>query len=186
MRLTASPAFWSALYSEFLANGGNADTSTTILVERLGGNVRSGNLSGAKPPEALVRFVAEELGFKRTVDAYSSTESHAVLRNGCPDCRNGVTVQLIDVPDPENPAGPPLHTAAAGVGELVVASPTLFRGYYRDPAATARATVVIDGTRYYRTGDVARVVTTGTATSAFVFGPSHTPSPALHHATPAA
>ena len=141
--------------------------SKTILVERLGGNVRSGNLSGAKPPEALVRFMAEELGFERMVDAYSSTESHAVLRNGSPDRRNGVSVKLIDVLNPGNPAGPPLHTAAAGVGELVVASPTLFRGYYRDPAATARAMVVIDGTPYYRTGDVARATTDTAGTAKY-------------------
>ncbi|MPR02316.1 amino acid adenylation domain-containing protein [Pseudomonas sp. MAFF 212408] len=51
------------------------------------------------------------------------------------------------------------HEAASGIGEpgeIVLAGPTLARGYRNKPAETAKAFVTLaDGTRAYRTGDLA-------------------------------
>jgi acyl-coenzyme A synthetase/AMP-(fatty) acid ligase len=41
-------------------------------------------------------------------------------------------------------------------GELAVAGPQIARGYWMRPEEQARAFVMIDGTRYYRTGDICR------------------------------
>jgi amino acid adenylation domain-containing protein/thioester reductase-like protein len=44
-----------------------------------------------------------------------------------------------------------------GMGELYVGGPSVAAGYRGDPAATRAAFVTVDGTRFYRTGDVVRV-----------------------------
>src|SRR5690606_33949709 len=43
------------------------------------------------------------------------------------------------------------------VGEIVVHGPQVMKGYWNDPAADADAFVMIDGKRFLRTGDLARV-----------------------------
>lgn len=49
-------------------------------------------------------------------------------------------------------------TEANKPGELWMASPTLMRGYWRNPSATAASIVTdTDGTRWFRTGDIATV-----------------------------
>jgi malonyl-CoA/methylmalonyl-CoA synthetase len=48
-------------------------------------------------------------------------------------------------------------TASGEIGELLVAGPNVFAGYWRQPEATAAAfTLDDDGTRWYRSGDLAR------------------------------
>jgi amino acid adenylation domain-containing protein len=68
--------------------------------------------------------------------------------------------------DPTGPA--PIGTAVAGLsvrlaadGELLIAGPGVARGYRGDPAATAAAFVHADGRRWYRTGDLGRLLDTG-------------------------
>jgi malonyl-CoA/methylmalonyl-CoA synthetase len=60
----------------------------------------------------------------------------------------GVRVRIADPADESK--------AADGVGELLVSGPNVFAGYWRNPAATDAASVVdADGTRWYRSGDLA-------------------------------
>jgi malonyl-CoA/methylmalonyl-CoA synthetase len=48
--------------------------------------------------------------------------------------------------------------APGTVGEILVASPSVFRGYWQNPAATAAAFVTADdGVRWYRSGDLGRL-----------------------------
>lgn len=58
----------------------------------------------------------------------------------------GVEVRLVD--DAGAPVGP------GEVGELWVGGPQVMRGYVDQPDETARRVVVVDGVRYYRTGDL--------------------------------
>lgn len=46
---------------------------------------------------------------------------------------------------------------AGEVGEVLVNGPQVFQGYWGKPEATADAFVEVDGVRYFRTGDLARV-----------------------------
>jgi len=49
---------------------------------------------------------------------------------------------------------PPVELAVADDGEVLFRGPTLFKGYWQDPEATARA---IDGAGWYHTGDIGHI-----------------------------
>ena len=157
-RIVASPAFWKQLQLDWEMGGGTAEASAALL-KRLGGRVHTGNVSGAKPSEALIAFMRDQLGFqKRPGNNYSSSEAHLVLSNGLADARNGVRVKLADVPGMYS-------VAEQGAGELLVSSPSLFSGYFGNAEATASALVYDEqDVAWYRTGDVARIVPTSDTT----------------------
>jgi fatty-acyl-CoA synthase len=151
-RIVSSPAFWKQLHRDWEMAGGTPEAAEAILA-RLGGRVHSGSISGAKPPEAVVAFMRDQLGFKKPPkNNYSSSEAHLVLSNGLPDARNGVSVKLADVPGMYS-------VAAHGAGELLVSSPSMLSGYFGNQDATDRAFDVQEGVTWYRTGDIARVAT---------------------------
>ena len=133
-RITASPAFWMSLYHEFISRGGDAEATSWVL-RRLGGGIVSAAVSGAKPSQILLHFISNSLSFQRSVNAYSSSEAHVVLRNERVDQRNGVQVHLLSD------------------GELCVHSPCMFSGYYGDPVASANSFIDINDLIFYRTGD---------------------------------
>merc|ERR1740129_20421 len=151
-RILASPAFWKQLQTDWEIAGGTAQAAAEIL-QRLGGKVHTGNVSGAKPSLSLIAFMTGHLGFKKPPgNNYSSSEAHLVLSNGEVDSRNGVRVKLADVPGI-------YYVAEQHTGELLVNSPTMFSGYCGNPDATREAIACdSEGVAWYRTGDVARVV----------------------------
>jgi malonyl-CoA/methylmalonyl-CoA synthetase len=112
--------------------------------------------SAALSPEVFDRFAAR---FGITIlERYGATEFGFALGNrfGGPRVPGsvgvpfpGVRVRVAGVAD-----GRPLE--AGSVGELLVSGPNVFAGYWRDAAATAAAFVTdSDGTRWYRSGDLA-------------------------------
>lgn len=42
-------------------------------------------------------------------------------------------------------------------GEIIMAGPQIFRGYWKQPEASAAAFVELDGKRFFRSGDLGRV-----------------------------
>jgi amino acid adenylation domain-containing protein/thioester reductase-like protein len=54
-----------------------------------------------------------------------------------------------------------LEPVTDGPGELLIGGPCLARGYLKKPALTAERFVTIAGSRYYRTGDMARLLSDG-------------------------
>jgi fatty-acyl-CoA synthase len=52
------------------------------------------------------------------------------------------------------------------VGEILVHGPQVFQGYWRNPDATRRLSVELDGLRWFRTGDLGRVDADGYHTMA--------------------
>jgi len=112
----------------------------------LGGELRLVLCSAAHLSPALQRSW-EALGVE-VVQGYGSTEAGLVTTNfpgRTPADRVGWTV-------------PPLELRIEPDGEVVVRGPSVFPGYWRDPAATAAA-FTADG--WYRTGDIGELDATG-------------------------
>ena len=109
---------------------------------------------GAAMPEA----VAQQLGtFGLTfVEGYGLTETMAPTHINPPERPKqqclGIPIFDVDsrVVDPET-----LRELPAGeVGEIIMHGPQVFRGYWKQPEATAEAFVELDGKRFFRTGDL--------------------------------
>ena len=113
---------------------------------RLGGGLRLFVSSGAFLPPAL-QGAWEDLGVV-VVQGYGSSE------NGFGTCTTPADHGLGTV----GRAMPPVELAVADDGEILFRGPTLFKGYWRDPAATARA---IDPDGWYHTGDIGHLDPTG-------------------------
>ena len=109
---------------------------------RLGGSLRLFVSSGAFLPPALQQ-AWEDLGVV-VVQGYGSSE------NGFGTCTTPQNHGLGTVGRPM----PPVELRIADDGEVLFRGPTLFKGYWRDPEATARA---IDDDGWYHTGDIGQL-----------------------------
>ena len=106
---------------------------------RLGGSLSLFVSSGAFLPPAL-QEAWEDIGVV-VIQGYGSSE------NGFGTCTTREDHGLGTVGRPM----PPVRLRIADDGEVLFAGPTLFKGYWHDPAATARA---IDPEGWYHTGDI--------------------------------
>ena len=110
---------------------------------------------GAAMPQAVAQRLLDEFGL-RFCEGYGLTEtaapSHAnPAENAKLQCLGmpffGVDSRVVDpVTLKELPSG--------DVGEIVTRGPMVFRGYWKNPEATAAAFVEIEGRRFFRTGDL--------------------------------
>ena len=110
---------------------------------------------GAAMPQAVAQRLLDEFGL-RFCEGYGLTEtaapSHAnPAENAKLQCLGmpffGVDSRVVDpVTLKELPSG--------DVGEIVTRGPMVFRGYWKNPEATAAAFVDIGGRKYFRTGDL--------------------------------
>jgi fatty-acyl-CoA synthase len=113
---------------------------------------------GAAMPEAVAKRLSDQFGLSYN-EAYGLTETASFLHanpiaRGKRQCL-GVPTQGVEslIIDPQTLQ--PLPTG--DVGELVTRGPQLMSGYWRNEAANQEAFVVIDGRRFFRTGDLALV-----------------------------
>ena len=113
---------------------------------------------GAAMPEAVAAELKRRLGLVY-VEGYGLTETAAPTHtNPCHAAKR----QCLGIPyisseariiDPVS-----LQTLPTGeVGEIVVRGPQVFKGYWGLPDATSQAFVDIEGTPFFRTGDLGRV-----------------------------
>lgn len=114
--------------------------------ERFGGGLRLFVSAGAFLPPALQQ-AWEDLGVI-VIQGYGSTET------GFGACTTQEDHGLGTVGRPM----PPVEMRLAGDGEIQFRGPTLFKGYWHDPATTAAA-FTEDG--WYRTGDIGRLDAAG-------------------------
>jgi fatty-acyl-CoA synthase len=110
---------------------------------------------GAAMPEALARRLEEVIGLP-FVEGYGLSETMAPTHINPPhrpkrQCAGipffNTDARVIDI---EKPVELPPNQ----VGEIIVHGPQLFRGYWKQPEATAQAFVEHDGRRFFRTGDL--------------------------------
>ncbi|MBC7513890.1 MAG: long-chain fatty acid--CoA ligase [Herminiimonas sp.] len=113
---------------------------------------------GAAMPEAVAQKMQDLLGLQY-IEGYGMSETMAAthinpLTRPKKQCLGmplyDVDARLID-PDTLAPV------AAGGAGEIVVCAPHVMRGYWNHPQANAEAFIVLDGRRFLRTGDLARI-----------------------------
>jgi fatty-acyl-CoA synthase len=141
---------WSAITTmlvDFLSNPklGQYDLSSLKV---LGGG-------GAAMPEAIARKLEEVIGLPY-VEGYGLSETMAPTHINPPhrpkrQC-GGIPIfntdaRVLDVESMKE-LGP------NQVGEIVVHGPQVFRGYWKQPEATAQTFVEHDGKRFFRTGDL--------------------------------
>jgi long-chain acyl-CoA synthetase len=107
----------------------------------LGGGLRLAVSAGAFLPPALQR-AWEDLGVV-VIQGYGATECGIVA---CETIDDHPAATVGRTPRP-------IVVRLANDGEILVSGPTVFRGYWRDPGATAE---VLDAAGWYHTGDVAR------------------------------
>ena len=110
---------------------------------------------GAAMPEALARKLEEVIGLPY-VEGYGLSETMAPSHINPPhrpkrQCGGipffNTDARVIDV-ETKAELGP------NQVGEIIVHGPQVFRGYWKQPEATAQAFVDHDGKRFFRTGDL--------------------------------
>ena len=114
--------------------------------DRLGGSLQLFVSSGAFLPPALQQ-AWEDLGVM-ILQGYGSTENGFGTFNTVEDRGLGTVGRPV----------PPVQLRIADDGEVLFRGPTLFKGYWRDPEATANA---IDPDGWYHTGDIGHLDPTG-------------------------
>jgi fatty-acyl-CoA synthase len=142
----------------------NWSAITTMLVDFLGNpKLKDFDLSslrvlgggGAAMPEALARRLEEVIGLP-FVEGYGLSETMAPTHINPPlrpkrQCAGipffNTDARVIDVESLQE-LGP------NQVGEIIVRGPQVFRGYWKQPEATAQAFLFHDGKRFFRTGDL--------------------------------
>ena len=113
---------------------------------------------GAAMPEAVARMLFDKFGLSYN-EAYGLSETAAFLHanpvaRGKPQCL-GMPTQGVDsrIIDPQT-----LQELPQGeVGELVTRGAQLMQGYWHNPQADQEAFILLDGERFFRTGDLAMV-----------------------------
>jgi fatty-acyl-CoA synthase len=113
---------------------------------------------GAAMPDAIAQKLQDLLGIPY-VEGYGMSETMAATHINPADYPKkqclGIPIHEVDarVVDPETQG----ELAVGEVGELIVHGPQLMLGYWNNPQATAESFVELDGKRFLRTGDLARV-----------------------------
>lgn len=144
---------WTAISTmviDFLANPRVREYDLSSLQRITGG--------GAAMPEAVTKQLRDLLGIPY-VEGYGLTETVAPTH-----------INPIDRPKPRCLGIPIFNTesriidpqtrtqlATGEVGEIVTRGPQVFKGYWRNPAATTEAFIELDGKSWFRTGDLGYV-----------------------------
>jgi fatty-acyl-CoA synthase len=142
----------------------NWSAITTMLVDFLSNpKLKSYDLSslkvlgggGAAMPEAVARKLEDVIGLP-FVEGYGLSETMAPSHINPPhrpkrQCGGipffNTDARVLDIQD--------FHELNPGeVGEIVVHGPQVFKGYWKQPEATAQAFIQHDGKRFFRTGDL--------------------------------
>ncbi|WP_404938588.1 long-chain fatty acid--CoA ligase [Pseudomonas sp. JDS08PS003] len=113
------------------------------------------NGGGAAMPEAVAQRLREEFGLT-FLEGYGLTETAAASHGNPPE---RAKLQCLGMPffGVDSRVVDPLtlkELEPGQVGEIITFGPMLFKGYWRNPEATAAAFVEFEGKRFLRTGDL--------------------------------
>ena len=113
---------------------------------------------GAAMPQAVAQRLFELYGL-RFVEGYGLTETAAPSHSNPPDHPKqqclGIPYMGVDsrVIDP----GTLQEVPQGEQGEIIMHGPSVFKGYWKNPEATAKAFIEIEGKPFFRSGDLGRV-----------------------------
>ena len=139
----------------------------TMIIDLLGspnlerfelGSLRYLSGGGAAMPEAVAQRLEARYGL-RFAEGYGLTETAAPSHANPPERAKlqclGMPIFGVDsrVVDPLTLAEMPVGE----VGEIITRGPQVFKGYWRNPDATAAAFVQFEGQSFFRTGDLGRM-----------------------------
>ena len=146
------PAYWEKLTRAVDAAAGtdattDRETRRAKFCDITGGNLRFA-LSGGAGLKREIKEQLKELGLV-VIEGYGLTETSPTLTLNRPDRYRFDSVGL---------PLPSLELKLADDGEILARGPSVFRGYHKDPDATARA-FTADG--WFQTGDVGRFTDDG-------------------------
>jgi len=145
-RVTSFTAI-TTMMVDFLANPNLEKYDLSSLDSLTGG--------GAAMPEALARKLADRLGLD-FIEGYGLTETMAPthVNPGHRPKKQCAGIPIFDtdarVLDPETKR----ELGPNEIGELVMHGPQIFKGYWKQPAATAEAFLEHDGKAFFRSGDL--------------------------------
>jgi long-chain acyl-CoA synthetase len=135
------PRFFEKIYAKVISvNGKDVDAQT--LKDAFGGSIRLTTSGGAPLPNEIADFFARR--DLPILQAYGLTENICVAFNRADDFRFGTV-------------GKPMPMCAVKIaddGEILVKSPMMFSGYYKEPEKTA---AMFDENGWLKTGDLGSI-----------------------------
>ena len=132
------PRFFEKIHAKVVAEFG-ADASEQDLKNAFGGNIRLLTSGGAPLPNEIADFFARRN--LPILQAYGLTENICVAFNTVEHLKFGTVGRPMPMCDVKIPAD----------GEILVKSPMMFSGYYKEPAKTAE---MFDAEGWLKTGDL--------------------------------
>ncbi len=113
---------------------------------------------GAAMPQAVAQRLLEQFGL-RYVEGYGLTETAAPSHTNPSDRpkQQCLGVPFISCDARVIHAETLLEVPQGEVGEIVMRGPMNFKGYWKNPEATAKAFIELDGHTFFRSGDIGRV-----------------------------
>ncbi|MCW5959656.1 MAG: long-chain fatty acid--CoA ligase [Pyrinomonadaceae bacterium] len=139
------PRFFEKIYAKVVSEFG-ANASEQNLKDAFGGNVRLLTSGGAPLPEKIAQFFTDRN--LPILQAYGLTENICVAFNTVENLKFGTVGKPMPMCD----------VKIAADGEILVKSPMMFSGYYKEPQKTAE---MFDENGWLKTGDLGELDTDG-------------------------
>jgi long-chain acyl-CoA synthetase len=133
------PRFFEKIHAKIAAEHGSANVDSQIVKDAFGGRIRLLTSGGAPLPSEIAQFFAD--AGVPILQAYGLTENICVAFNRADDFKFGTVGKAM----------PMCEIKIAEDGEILVKSPMMFSGYYKEPEKTAE---MFDADGWLKTGDL--------------------------------